>query len=220
MRDGAQVVAADGKTINLDSGETAKCVDYVRKLYKDACIEDCVGWLDPANNKSFLTGQISCTNNATSILISAKATLPEMAKNIDHGLNPKGPKGRFHELVPVTHCIFNQTPDVAETKKFLAWLMEEKQLNGWYASGDMYYAPFLRHWDKSPEWNKEPRFRPHQQVLNTGKLWMWPAPADRKTGTVINTWVIPDMFAKACTGASTKQVIADAGAALKAIYTG
>src|SRR5260370_6849984 len=107
---GGQVVAKDGKTITLDSAETARAGDYVRKLYKDACLDDCVGWLDPANNKAFLTSQISCTNNAMSILISAKRDLPDLGKGIDHALTPKGPKGRFHSLLPVTHRIVNPTP--------------------------------------------------------------------------------------------------------------
>src|SRR2546422_7111556 len=98
---GATVMDKDGKKVALDTSETARAVDFVRKLYKEACIEDCVGWLDPANNKAFLTSQISCTNNAYSIMVSAKRDLPEMGKVIDHALNPKGPNGqRYHALVP------------------------------------------------------------------------------------------------------------------------
>jgi len=215
---GAQAVARDGKTITLDSSETAQCVDYVRKLYKEACIEDCVGWLDIHNNKAFLTSQISCTNNASSILISAKRDLPEMGKAIDHGLNPKGPKGRYHSFVPVTHGIFAHTPDPQATKAYLRWMMDKQQVAAWYASGDMYYAPFLHAYDKSPEWNKEPRFKPFQQALETGKLTSWPAPPDSRWGQVVSRWVVIDMFAKACTGAATKTVIAEAVAGIKQIY--
>ncbi len=215
---GAQVVDKDGKTIHLDSAETARAVDYVRKLYKDACLDDCLGWTDPSNNKAFLTNQISCTNNATSILLSAKRDLPAMGKVTDQALNPKGPKGRFHSLVPVTHGIFKHTPDPEAAKHFLRWLMDPKQVAGWYAAGFMYYAPFLHAYDHSPEWDKEPRFKPDQKVLETGKLVSWPAPADRKAGEVVSKWIVIDMFAKACTGASTKQVIADAVAGLKQIY--
>jgi multiple sugar transport system substrate-binding protein len=215
---GGQVVAKDGKTIQLDSAETARAVDYVRKLYKDACLDDCLGWLDPANNKGFLTSQISCTNNAMSILISAKRDLPEMGKVTDQALNPKGPKGRFHSLVPVTHGIFKHTPDPEAAKQFLRWLMAPKQVGAWYASAHMYHAPFLHAYDHDPEWDKEPRFKPDQRVLETGKLVSWPAPADRKAGEVVSKWIVIDMFAKACTGVSTKQVIADAVTGLKQIY--
>jgi multiple sugar transport system substrate-binding protein len=215
---GAEIVAKDGKTIHLDSAETAKCVDYVRKLYKEGCIEDCVGWLDPGNNKAFLTSQISCTNNAASILISAKRDLPDMGKVIDHAENPKGPKGRFHSQVEVTHSIFSHTPDPTEAKKFFSWLMDPKQAAGWYASASMYYAPYVHHYDHSPEWDKEPRYRIYRTIQETAKLRMWPAPPDINAGKVMNTFIITDMFAKACTGSSTKQVIADAVTGLKQIY--
>ena len=215
---GGQVVAKDGKTITLDSAETAKAVDYVRTLYKEACIDDCVGWLDPANNKAFLTDQISCTNNAMSILISAKRDLPETGKVTDHGLNPKGPKGRFHSLVAVTHGVFKHTPDPEAAKHFLRWLMAPKQVGDWYRSAQMYHAPYLRGYDKDPEWNKEPRFKPYHELLETARLVSWPAPADRRAGEVVSKWVVVDMFAKAATGTPTKTVIAEAVAGLKAIY--
>jgi multiple sugar transport system substrate-binding protein len=193
-------------------------VDYVRKLYKEACIDDCVGWLDIHNNKAFLTSQISCTNNAASILLSAKRDLPDMGKVINHALNPKGPKGRFHSLVPVTHGIFKHTPDPEAAKHFLRWLMAAKQVGPWYESAHMYHAPFLHAYDKSPEWDKEPRFKPDLHVLETGRLVNWPAPADRKAGEVVSKWVVIDMFAKACTGTPTKTAIAEAVNGLKQIY--
>ena len=215
---GAEVVAKDGKTIHLDSAETAKSVDYVRKLYKEACIDDCVGWLDTHNNKAFLTSQISCTNNAASILLSAKRDLPDMGKVIDHALNPKGPKGRFHSLVPVTHGIFKHTPDPEAAKHFLRWLMAPPQVGPWYESAHMYHAPFLHAYDKSPEWEKEPRFKPDLHVLESGRLVNWPAPSDRRAGEVVSKWVVIDMFAKACTGTPTKTAITEAVNGLKQIY--
>jgi len=216
---GATVMDKDGKKVALDSSETARAVDFVRKLYKETCIEDCIGWLDPANNKAFLTSQISCTNNAYSIMVSAKRDLPEMGKVIDHALNPKGPTGqRYHALVPVTHGIFSFSKDVQAAKDFLRWIMDPKQYRPWIASGDMYFAPYLHAFDKVPEWDIEPRVKPYQKVLETGKLTSWPAPANRQHGEVINRWIVIDMFTKACTGGQTRAVIAEAVAQLKQIY--
>jgi multiple sugar transport system substrate-binding protein len=60
--------------------------------------------------------------------------------------------------------------------------------------------------------------KPFQKVLETGKLTSWPAPANRAHGAVVNRWVVIDMFSKACTGAPTKSVIAEAVGQLKQIY--
>ena len=215
---GVTVMDKDGKKVALDSSETEKVIEYVKRLYKEACIEDCIGWLDPANNKAFLTSQISCTNNAYSIMVSAKRDLPEMGKVIDHALNPAGPKGRFHSLVPVTHGVFAYSKDVQGAKDLLRWLMNPKQYRPWIASGDMYFAPYLHAFDKVPEWDIEPRVKPFQKVLETGKLTSWPAPANRQHGEVVNRWVVIDMFTKSLTGTPTKTAIADAVAQLKTIY--
>ena len=120
---GGREVEADGKTIVIDSDETARAVDYCRRLYKETMVEDCLGWTDVNNNKAFLSEQISCTNNAESILWAAKKDFPDMAKVIDQSENPKGPKGRFHMLNPLCHSIFTHTKDQKAAKDFLRWLM-------------------------------------------------------------------------------------------------
>ena len=215
---GVTVMDKAGKKVALDSSETVNVVEYVKRLYKEACIEDCIGWLDPHNNKAFLTSQISCTNNAYSIMVSAKRDLPDMGKVIDHGLNPRGPAGRFHALVPVTHGVFAYGPDPQAAKDFLRWIMDPKQYRPWISSGDMYFAPYLHAFDKFPDWDIEPRVKPYHKVLETGKLTSWPAPANRAHGAVINRWIVIDMFTKACTGTPTKTAIAEAVTQLKQIY--
>ena len=61
---GGREVEADGKTIVIDSDETARAIDFCRKFFKETMLEDCLGWTDVNNNKAFLSEQISCTNNA------------------------------------------------------------------------------------------------------------------------------------------------------------
>src|SRR2546428_7602352 len=216
---GVTVMDKAGKKVALDSSETVKVVEYVKRLYKEACIEDCIGWLDPHNNKAFLTSQISCTNNAYSIMVSAKRDLPEMGKVIEHAPNPKGPTGqRYHALVPVTHGVFAYSKDPQAAKDFMRWTMDPKQFRPWIASGDMYFAPYLHAFDKAPESDIEPRLKPVQQGLETWKLTSWPAPANRAHGAVINRWIVIDMFTKAITGTPTKTAIAEAVAQIKIIY--
>src|SRR5437899_7101852 len=108
---GGREVEADGKTIVIDSDETARAVDFCRKFFQQTMFEDCLGWTDVNNNKAFLSEQISCTNNAESILWAAKKDFPDMAKVIDQSENPTGPKGRFHMLSPHAHASFAHTPD-------------------------------------------------------------------------------------------------------------
>ncbi len=216
---GAREVEPDGKTIAIDSAETARAIDFCRKFYENTMFEDVLGWTDPSNNKAWLGQQISCTNNALSILWVAKRDFPEIGRVTDHALNPKGPTGqRYHILQPWSHGIFSHTKDPEAARDFLRWLMQPKQLGGWSASADTYYAPYLKAFDDAPMWREEPRYLPFRESIKTSHLPGWPAPISREQSESVAKYVVVDMFAKACAGASTRDVIAAAKMQLKQIY--
>jgi len=216
---GGREVEPDGKTVAIDSSETAAAIDFCRKFYQDTMFEDVLGWTDVSNNKAYLAEQISCTNNAESILFIAKRDFPDIGKVTGQAQNPKGPTGeRFHILNPWTHGIFTHTPDVKAAKDFLVWLMDPKQVGGWYEVAVSYYAPFLHMFDDAKLWHVEPRNLPYRDSLSTSHLPGWPAPISRPQSESVAKYVVVDMFAKACAGKSTKEVIADANAQLKQIF--
>jgi len=200
---GGREVDRDGKTVLIDSSETAKAVDFCRKFYQETMFEDVLGWTDVNNNKAFLGEQISCTNNASSILVVAKRDFPEIAKVTDHALNPQGPKGRYHLLNAQSLALLSYAPDQAAAKAFLRWL---------------YYAPFLHSYDNHPMWQPEPRYMPFKESLKTSRPHTWPGPQGTAASESVAKYVLVDMFAKACRGDSTKDVIATAASQLKQIY--
>jgi multiple sugar transport system substrate-binding protein len=215
---GGREVDRDGKTVLIDSAETAKAVDFCRKFYQETMLEDVLGWTDVNNNKAFFGEQISCTNNASSILVVGKRDFPDIAKVTDHALNPHGPKGRFHVMNAVSHALLTHAPDQAAAKAFLKWLYDDKQMSRWLASGDAYYAPFLHGYDNHPMWNAEPRYMPYKESLKTTRPHTWPGPQTHAASESVAKYVLVDMFAKACRGDATKDVIATAAAQLKQIY--
>lgn len=215
---GGAEVSPDGKTVTIDSDETARAVDFCRKLFKDTMFDDVLGWTDVSNNKAYLSEQICCTNNAESILWVAKGQFPEIAKVTDQSQNPAGPKGRFHIMSAIGHSVFDFSPRKAEALAFLRWLTDEKQLGGWYASADSYYQPLLHAYDKAPLWTVEPRNLPYRDSLANSHLLGWPAPPSPRLAQSVAKYVVVDMFAKACAGASTKDVIKTADAQLREIY--
>jgi len=105
--------------------------------------EDVLGWTDASNNQAFLAEQISCTNNAESILYVTVRDFPDIGKVTDQSLNPQGPKGRFHILQATSHSVFTSAPDPLAAKDFLLWLMDPKQAAQWYDVAVSYYAPYL-----------------------------------------------------------------------------
>jgi multiple sugar transport system substrate-binding protein len=215
---GGAEVDKDGKTVVIDSDETARAIDFARKFFQDTMFEDCLGWTDVSNNKAWMSEQISCTNNAESILWFAKKEFPDIAKVTDQAMNPQGPKGRFHMMGAISHSILNFSPVKDEAIAFMRWLMDPKQLGGWYAVADSYYQPTLHAYDNAPMWDVEPRNKPYRDAMSTAHLPGWPAPASRRMAESVAKYVVVDMFAKACAGTSTKDVIKTAEGQLKQIY--
>jgi multiple sugar transport system substrate-binding protein len=189
----------------------------VKRLYKEACIEDCIGWLDPHNNKAFLTSQISCTNNAYSIMVSAKRDLPDMGKVIDHGLNPKGPAGRFHALVPVTHGVFAYGPIRRPPRTSCAGSWTPSSTGRGYPPATC-TSPRTCTRSTSTRLGHRAAGEAVPEGARDRQAHVVAGAANRAHGAVINRWIVIDMFTKACTGTPTKNAIAEAVTQLKQIY--
>src|SRR3954452_19737683 len=103
---GGKMVDKSNKVV-LNSPETIKSLEYAKELY-GTFAPGTLSWLDPNNNKAFLDGQISITNNGISIYYAAKNSadpkVKEMAPDINHAVFPVGPVGTPTE----SHLFFNQ----------------------------------------------------------------------------------------------------------------
>jgi multiple sugar transport system substrate-binding protein len=65
-------VEADGKTVVLNNKETVESVKFAVALWKETMDEGGLAWDDTSNNRAFLSGSISATNNGASIYLEAK----------------------------------------------------------------------------------------------------------------------------------------------------
>ncbi len=162
---GGQLVDKNNKVV-IDSPETLKALEYGKELYA-TFIPGTLSWLDPNNNKAFLDGQISVTNNGISIYYAAKnsqdAKIKEMAQDIQHASFPVGPVG-----VPTeSHLFFNQmvmryTKYPQAAKEFLRFMMEKEQFEAWLTGAGAYIATPLAEYGKAPIWTSDPKHTPYR----------------------------------------------------------
>jgi len=68
---GGKEVEADGKTVVLNSKETVESIKFATALWKETMDEGGLAWDDTNNNRAFLSGTISATNNGASIYIES-----------------------------------------------------------------------------------------------------------------------------------------------------
>lgn len=203
---GGMLVDKNNKVV-IDSAETQKALEYGKELYA-TFIPGTLSWLDPNNNKAFLDGQISVTNNGISIYYAAKNStdpkLKEMAADINHSAFPVGPVG-----VPTeSHLFFNQMimkytkfPNAA--KEFLRFMMEQDQFDAWLTGAGGYVAQPLRAYEKSPIWTIDPKNTPYRDGVKN----MRPAGYAGKLGYASAgagaDFIVVNMVAEAVSGSKT-----------------
>jgi multiple sugar transport system substrate-binding protein len=205
---GGKEVEADGKTVALNSRETLESVKFAVGFWKDTCDEGGLAWDDSSNNRAFLAGSISATNNGASIYIEAKRK-PEayqtengtpMWKDILHARMPKGPGGQFNYAGPHTHMLMGYSKNQKAAKDFLRWMHSKPVFAEWFTSQQGYADGATRDWEKDKVWDADPVMLPFRDIPPFGRLAGYAGPPNRKAAEVVTKYIITDMYAKAIQG--------------------
>ena len=209
---GGQLVDKNNKVV-IDSPETLKALEYAKEMYP-TFIPGTLSWLDPNNNKAFLDGQISVTNNGISIYYAAKNStdpkIKEIAADIQHASFPVGPVG-----VPTeSHLFFNQmimkyTKYPQAAKEFLRFMMEQEQFDPWLTAAGGYIAQPLRAYEKTAVWTSDPKNTPYRDAVKN----MRPAGFAGKLGYASAgagaDFIVVNMVAEAASGSKTPKEAAE-----------
>ena len=148
----------------INSQETAAALEYARELYP-TFISGTLSWLDPNNNKAFLAGDISLTNNGISIYYAAKtsqdAKMRELAKDIDHAGFPIGPVGHPTASALFFTCVvFKYTKYPNAAKEYLRFMMEKEQYESWQKAAIGFVTQPLTFYERNPVWTEDPKHTP------------------------------------------------------------
>jgi multiple sugar transport system substrate-binding protein len=212
------VWAFGGKLVNeknqvvIDSPETIRALEYAKELYP-TFVPGTLSWLDPNNNKAFLDGQVSITNNGISVYYAAKnATDPkvkEMTADINHANFPIGPVGRPTEFnLFFNQMIFRYTKYPKAAKEFLRFMMEEEQVSPWLTASIGYVTPALTVYEKHPVWS-DPKSIPYRDAMKI----MLPSGYAGKMGYAsagaLADFIIANMVAEAASGSKSPKEAAE-----------
>jgi multiple sugar transport system substrate-binding protein len=203
---GGMLVDKNNKVV-INSAETQKALEYGKELYA-SFVPGTLSWLDPNNNKAFLDGQCSVTNNGISIYYAAKNSadpkVKEMASDIQHAAFPVGPVG-----VPTeSHLFFNQmifkhTKYPKAAKEFVRFMMEQEQFDPWLTGAGGYVAPPLDAYSKIAVWTADPKNTPYRDAVKN----MRPAGYAGKLGYASAgagaDFIIVNMVAEAVSGSKS-----------------
>lgn len=215
---GSKWVEADGKTIAINSQETKDAINYVVQLYNNAMTPEVLGWDDSGNNLLLTSGVGSFILNPISAYLSAK---PEIQDKCQFSLPPAGPKGRFMVASgPYSWGVWNWSKQQGAALQFVVDHMDD-WLEGTKANRG-YELPLLNTWlvKPMPVLSDVPKFGIMQDTINDKSTVIvgYPGLPDAKAGQVNNTYLIPQMMAKAVNGMKAEDAIKFAEDQLKTIY--
>ena len=203
---GGKLVDQNNKVV-IDSPETMKALEYGKELYA-TFVPGTLSWLDPNNNKAFLDGQISVTNNGISIYVAAKNSpdpkLQEIAKDIQHAVYPIGPVG-----VPTESTIFfNQmimkyTKYPQAAKAFLQFMMEKEQFDPWLTGAQAYIATPLDGYSKLPVWTEDPKRTPYRDAVKNLRPAGYAGKLGYASAGAAADFIVINMVAEAISGSKT-----------------
>jgi multiple sugar transport system substrate-binding protein len=197
----------------INSPETIAALEYSKQLY-ETFVPGTLSWLDPNNNKAFLDGQISMTNNGISIYYAAKTSkdekLQEMAKDINHANFPVGPVGRpteTHLIFPMMIFKYSKYPNAA--KEYLRFMMEKEQFVPWQQASIGYVTQPLKAYESNPVWTSDPKATPYRDLMKN----MLPNGYDGEMGyasaACMADFIIVNMVAEAASGSKSPKEAAE-----------
>jgi multiple sugar transport system substrate-binding protein len=196
-----------GKLVDDKGNVVIHSPEYARELYA-TFLPGTLSWQDPHNNKAFLDGQVSLTNNGISIYYACKNSqdpkLKEMAADVGHGAWPIGPVGRRTEFMQVTQAmLFKHSKYPNAAKEYLRFMWEREQFDPWMQAAIGYVTGPLKDQEKSTIWTADPKHTPYRDVakglLDNGHAYKLGA----ASAAVMADCILIDMVAAAASGSKT-----------------
>ncbi len=218
---GGMEVDKDGKTVRINSPQAVELVEWYKKVYRDCMEPEVLSWSDASNNESIQQGKAGWIHNPVSAYIVARNMKLPSSDGINHHLSLAGPAGRHETDVPRTIAIWKFSKNAEPAKEWIRYLIGKKEIYDEYImSGDAFNLPAFANLQDHPVLKTDPKFANLKGEGVQYHIYGWPAPPSDRVQLITNSFILPNMIAKAVTGTPTREAIAWADAEMKKTMTG
>ena len=215
---GGMEVDKDGKTVKINSPATAQTIEWYKKMYKDCMEPEVLSWSDSSNNESIQQGKAGWVHNPVSAYIVAKQRKLVTADGINHHRSLAGPHGRHETDSPRFIGIWKFSKNIEPAKEWIKYLLGNKATYDEYImSGDAFNLPAYEKLADHPVLKTDPKYAVLRGEGVQFHAYGWPAPGSDKVQLITNSYILPNMIAKAVTGTSTNEAMAWAENEMKKI---
>jgi multiple sugar transport system substrate-binding protein len=218
---GGMEVDKDGKTVRINSPATEQMLEWYRKIYRDCMEPEVLSWTDASNNESLQQGKAGWIHNPVSAYIVAKQKKLPSADGINHHRSLAGPQGRHETDVPRHIGIWKFSKNVEPAKEWIRYLLGKKEVYDEYVmSGDAFNLPVYEKLQDHAVLKTDAKYANLKGEGVQYHTYGWPAPPSDKVQQITNLFILPNLIAKAVTGASNKEAIVWAETEMKKIIAG
>jgi multiple sugar transport system substrate-binding protein len=189
----------------IRSAQTVAALAYAQEIYP-TLVPGTAGWNDASNNKAFLAGDVSLTNNAVSIYGKTRADKMAIADDIDHANFPVGPVGvptEMHLLYPLMVFSYTKYPDAA--RAFITFMMEAPQYNALLERSIGYITQTLKAYEANPVWTSDPKTALFKSCSARARSIAYAGTLGYPAASALADFVVVDMFAEVVTGQSSPE---------------
>ncbi len=217
---GAMEVDKDGKTVLFNKPEFTDAMQRFIQAWKDSFDETGTSWDDSNNNRAFLAEQIASTINGASIYWVAQKNQPNIAKDMNHMLFPRGPAGRFYNLGSRTFAILKNSKNIPAAKEFLKWWFEDQQYDEWWRLQRGYHLQHTVRLARDPMWDADPKMAAYRDQPKYGRLQGYAAEPNERASLAWSKYIVVDTYAKAVQSGDAAGAIKWGADQLQRIYGG
>jgi multiple sugar transport system substrate-binding protein len=221
---GAMEVEEDGTTVAFDTPEFRDAMEMFIQGWKDGFDETGLGWDDSTNNSAYLAGEISMTQNGSSIYLAAadpegENSNPEIAEDTYHAALPGGPAGKFAVLGSRSMGILNYSPNQDVAKAFLEWWFQEEQFLSWLQAFEGYIIPPGPAFIEDEVFTADPKLAEFVNIVNYGRNKGYAGPANQKSAQSAAQYIVVNAFAEAVQSGDAGAAIEQGARLLERVYS-
>jgi multiple sugar transport system substrate-binding protein len=227
---GAMEVEEDGTTVAINKPEFVEALQAFTQHWVAAYDETGLSWDGAANNRAFLSDQISGTLNGSSVYLAAVAA-KEGESTLDyevvvdpddiwHAGYPEGPAGRFNLLGSRSFAAMNYSPNAEAAVEFLEYFFTPEVFIPWLEVQGGYIIPMAPGYADHEMYTGNPALAPFPAVSEYGRPKGYAGASNQKAAEAFARYVIVDMVAQAIQSGDAASAVQQAEAQLQRIYGG
>jgi multiple sugar transport system substrate-binding protein len=225
---GAMEVDEEGKVAFKNDQFVAGMETFIQ-AWKDGYDENGLSWDDSANNRAFLSDQISATLNGSSVYLTAQKNAEGVdpgtdyevvvdPADINHAGLPAGPAGRFNALGSWSYGVMKYSQNQEAAAALLDWWLSPENYTAWLVAQKGYIIPATPNYATDPVYTTDPKLAPYLDVVNYGRNKGYAGPANQNAARVSSQYIITNTFAKAVQTGDAAGAIDEGARLLERIY--